>query len=511
MTFSDLGLFEPILRAVAAEGYSTPTAIQRDAIPHILAGRDLLGTAQTGTGKTAAFTLPLLDRLRRPSSAPQGNAKRPAIRSLILCPTRELAAQISESVAAYGRFLGLRQHAIFGGVNQFHQVRALRRGLDTLIATPGRLLDLVNQGHIDLSGIEILVLDEADRMLDMGFLPDLKRILKLLPAKRQNLLFSATMPEEIRSLADGLLRDPVRINATPKSMAAPKIDQSVCFVKKNDKPAMLKEVLNLDAVSRALVFARTKHGADRVVKDLERSGIRAVAIHGNKSQAARTKALASFRSAEPPVLVATDLASRGIDVDGISHVINFDIPDLPETYLHRIGRTARAGATGIAISLCDRSQERGSWRAIEKSVGAPIRVLPALDADGVVQDADTAMTGVDQALSSADRPSRAERQPSQRQQTPSGTKRKPAWQKRKPAGKPRKPSTGWNAAEARGEGRGQPAHRSAAPTNHPPQGSHGPNHQGKRRHPGDGAPAASGQRKFGKKRFKHARRGSTAA
>jgi ATP-dependent RNA helicase RhlE len=363
MKFEELGLAEPILRAVTAEGYTTPTPIQVKSIPHVLAGSDLLGCAQTGTGKTAAFALPilhLLDASGQRSAAnhqpkqetrrhenghghhkPKHDHRQPRtahhIRALILCPTRELAAQIGDSFRCYGRNLHLKHTVIFGGVNQHHQVQALRRGVEILIATPGRLMDLMNQGYVDLKHLEIFVLDEADRMLDMGFIPDIRRIVKQIPPKRQTLFFSATMPPDIRALADTILHNPVTVQVSPVASTVELISQSVYFVPRKGKPALLKHLIKDWQMGRTLVFTRTKHGADKVVKELLRGGIKAEAIHGNKSQNHRTRTPNAFKSTSPPVLVATDIASRGIDVDEITHVINFDIPNVPETYVHRIG------------------------------------------------------------------------------------------------------------------------------------------------------------------------------
>jgi ATP-dependent RNA helicase RhlE len=371
MSFHELGLSEPILRAVSAEGYTTPTPIQSQSIPHVIAGRDLLGCAQTGTGKTAAFALPILHRLTAAGNPSKGRGRR--IRTLILSPTRELAAQIAGSMSVYGRHTALRHTVVYGGVSQQPQTRALQHGVDVLIATPGRLVDLMNQGFVDLGSVEIFVLDEADRMLDMGFLPDLKRVIAKVPKNRQTLFFSATMPDEIRQLANQILRDPVEVRITPVKATTELIEQSVCFVPKQQKAKLLTEMLSGQAVSRAIVFTRTKHGADKVVRQLNHSGIRAEAIHGNKSQNARQKALASFKSNRPPILVATDVASRGIDVDAISHVFNYDLPIEPETYVHRIGRTGRAGATGIAISFCDHD-ERKQLKAIERLLRRSLNV-----------------------------------------------------------------------------------------------------------------------------------------
>jgi len=364
-----LNLAEPLLKALAAEKYSVPTPIQAAAIPHLLAGRDLLGCAQTGTGKTAAFALPILQHL----DAKRAQATPNAPRVLVLAPTRELAAQIDESFRVYGRNLRLRQTVIYGGVGQNPQVQAMRRGVHVLVATPGRLLDLMNQGHIRLDKLEVFVLDEADRMLDMGFLPDLERIISKLPKQRQSLFFSATMPPSIASLANNLLQDPVKVEITPQSTTVELIQQHVHFVTQKDKKALLGHLLDLNQHDRVLVFTRTKHGADKVAKQISLGGHPAAAIHGNKSQSNRQKTLLEFRKGRLRVLVATDLAARGIDVEGVSHVINYDMPHEPESYVHRIGRTGRAGATGIAVSFCD-STERGALRAIEKLVRKPIRV-----------------------------------------------------------------------------------------------------------------------------------------
>ncbi|RZO59754.1 MAG: DEAD/DEAH box helicase [Sandaracinaceae bacterium] len=362
MTFDDLGLSPPLLRALKKTGYEEPTPIQREAIPPALAGRDVLGCAQTGTGKTAAFGLPLLQRLDSIAD------DETALRALILTPTRELAAQIAESLTTYGKYLELWHTVIFGGVNEKPQIAELKRGVDTLVATPGRLLDLMNRGFVDLTDIEIFVLDEADRMLDMGFLPDVKRVIAKLPKKRQTLFFSATMPPPIRALTQELLHDPVSVAVAPVSSTADKVDQRIYFVDKADKRRLLVDLLREEQVEHTLVFTRTKHGANRVVKQLDQAGIRAAAIHGNKSQGARTRALDGFRTGDLNVLVATDIAARGIDVEGITHVINFDLPNVPETYVHRIGRTARAGASGIALSFCEQ-EERPYLVDIERLIG----------------------------------------------------------------------------------------------------------------------------------------------
>jgi ATP-dependent RNA helicase RhlE len=379
MSFAEFGLSEPIVRAVAAEGYTRPTPIQAQAIPVALAGRDLLGMAQTGTGKTAAFALPLLDRLSRGPRPPQNGYRR--LRALILSPTRELAVQIADSLQVYGRDTGLRHTVVVGGAGMQPQIRALKRGVDILVATPGRLEDLRQQGYVDFSRIEIFVLDEADRMLDIGFLPDVRRVVGLLPEERQTLLFSATMPQPIVELADSILRDPARIEIAPVKATTELITQSVCFIPRPQKTRLLATILKTEAVTRALVFTRTKHGADRVVEQLQKAGIAAEALHGNKSHAARQRTLAQFRSTRPPVLVATDLAARGIDVDAVSHVLNYDLPVEPETYVHRIGRTGRAGATGVAVSFCDES-ERKHLRAIERLLKKPLptgKVLQLID------------------------------------------------------------------------------------------------------------------------------------
>jgi ATP-dependent RNA helicase RhlE len=360
MQFQELQLIEPLLRAVHGEGYTEPSPIQVQAIPHALAGRDLMGCAQTGTGKTAAFALPILQRLA--ANKPQGS---PYVRALVLSPTRELASQIGDSFKAYGKFVGLRPLTIFGGVNQNPQIEWLRRGADILVATPGRLLDLIGQGHVKLNRLEVLVLDEADRMLDMGFIHDVRRIISLLPSKRQTLMFSATMPSEIQSLANNILHDPVYVSVTPAATTVDTIEQSVYFVEKANKPALLEHLLRDSSIKRVLVFTRTKHGANKVVKQLARVSVPAEAIHGNKSQSAREHALANFKSGRTRVLVATDIAARGIDVDGITHVINYDLPNEPESYVHRIGRTGRAGASGIAYSFCD-VEERAYLVDIER-------------------------------------------------------------------------------------------------------------------------------------------------
>jgi ATP-dependent RNA helicase RhlE len=369
-SFADLGLGAPLLRAVHDEGYATPTPIQAKAIPHLLAGRDLLGCAQTGTGKTAAFALPILHRL----SGDVRRAEPKACRALVLTPTRELAAQIRASFATYGKYLKLNSAVVFGGVGQERQTKALARGVDVLVATPGRLLDLMGQGLVRLDRIEVFVLDEADRMLDMGFVHDVRRVIAALPARRQSLFFSATMLPEVVRLAGSILNDPVKVEAHPIASTTELVEQRVMFVEKAAKRPLLGRVLKDSAVGRALVFTRTKHGADRVVRQLAQDGIEADAIHGNKSQNARTRALERFRNGAGRVLVATDIAARGIDVEDITHVINYDLPNVPESYVHRIGRTARAGRSGVAISFCD-ADERAWLRDIEALIRTRIRVV----------------------------------------------------------------------------------------------------------------------------------------
>ena len=369
-SFSQLDIIDPIRRALHSEGYSVPTPIQAQAIPLLLAGRDLLGCAQTGTGKTAAFAIPILTRLA-------GTARREGLRgprALVLAPTRELASQIGESFATYGRHLPLRHVVVFGGVGQKPQVDGIRRGAEILVATPGRLLDLMQQGHVRLDGVEALVLDEGDRMLDMGFIQPIRRIVAAVPRQRQTMLFSATLPPDIVALAGGMLHNPATVSVTPTASTAEKVSQWVLHVQSNNKRNLLAEVLRDRAMARVLVFTRTKHGANRVAEHLNRGGVCTEAIHGNKSQSARERALAGFKKGNVRVLVATDIASRGIDVDGITHVINFELPNEPESYVHRIGRTGRAGAAGIALSFCDPS-ERTFLRDIERLTRARLRVV----------------------------------------------------------------------------------------------------------------------------------------
>lgn len=370
MLFEDLNLIEPILKALKQEGYTQPTPIQEQSIPLILKGKDLLGCAQTGTGKTAAFAIPILQLLYQQK---QQHKEQKTIKSLILTPTRELAIQIEESFNAYGRNTGLKHLVIFGGVSQNPQTEALRRGVDILVATPGRLLDLMNQRFVHLEHIQILVLDEADRMLDMGFVNDVKKVIAKLPAKRQTLFFSATMPSEIQQLANTILRNPEKVEVTPVSSTAETIEQALFYVDREDKRSLLLHLLKDKEIRTALVFTRTKHGADKVVKDLLRANITAEAIHGNKSQNARQRALSNFKARTTRILVATDIAARGIDVDELTHVINYELPNVPETYVHRIGRTGRAGASGTALSFCD-GEETEFLRGIHKLINKNIPV-----------------------------------------------------------------------------------------------------------------------------------------
>ncbi len=367
--FTGFGLAQPLLRAIAEEGYTTATPIQGMSIPTLLKGHDLLGVAQTGTGKTASFALPLLHRLSKKGTKPRSS--RP--RALILAPTRELAVQIADSLKTYGRHTHLRSSVVFGGVNIRPQIKTLARGVDVLVATPGRLIDLMNQRHVHLDDVEAFVLDEADRMLDMGFIPDVQKIAAAVPKQRQTLLFSATMPKSIQGLADSLLNDPVQVEVAPTATTVEKVEQHVLFVPKDKKRALISELMADEDIERVLIFTRTKHGADRVARHLDKCGVMSDAIHGNKTQSARQRALKDFRQGHIRALVATDIAARGIDVDGVTHVINFDLPNEPESYVHRIGRTARAGATGIAISFCDHD-ERGYLRDIEKTIRQSVPV-----------------------------------------------------------------------------------------------------------------------------------------
>ena len=371
MTFENLNLIEPILHAVKNEGYTEPTPIQEQAIPVLLQGKDLMGCAQTGTGKTAAFAIPILQLL---FGQPLPSAVKRQIKALIVTPTRELAIQISESFSAYGKYTGLRHTVIYGGVSQHAQTTALRNGVDILVATPGRLLDLIDQRFVTLQNIQFFVLDEADRMLDMGFIHDVKKIIGRLPIKRQSLFFSATMPPEIKKLASTILVNPVKVDIIPIVATSNLIKQSLYFVDKPDKKSLLIHLLQNDTIETALVFTRTKHGADKITKELLRAGINAAAIHGNKSQVARQSALNNFKNKRTRVLVATDIASRGIDVEQLSHVINYEIPNIPETYIHRIGRTGRAGLDGVALSFCD-AEEKEYLKDIYKLLAKSIPII----------------------------------------------------------------------------------------------------------------------------------------
>ena len=378
MSFNHLQLIEPILRALNETGYKTPTPVQEKAIPPILEKRDLLGCAQTGTGKTAAFTIPILQLLNEQPK--QNNHQVVPVQALILTPTRELAIQIGESIEAYGKYLRQKHLVVFGGVSQYNQVNALRRGVEIIVATPGRLIDLMQQGYISLSHIKFFVLDEADRMLDMGFVHDVKRIIAKLPAKRQTLFFSATLPPEIKKLAASLLTDPVKVEVTPPSSTVEIIQQSVYFVEKQNKEALLVHLLKNEEIKTLLVFTQMKHAADKLARQLSRAGIGAEAIHGNKSQNARQKTLENFKNRRTRVLVATDIAARGIDIHELSHVLNFDLPEVPETYVHRIGRTGRAGAGGTAFSFCS-TQDRLLLHNIQKLIGKmiPVEKEPAYE------------------------------------------------------------------------------------------------------------------------------------
>jgi ATP-dependent RNA helicase RhlE len=380
MNFHDLQLAAPILKALSETGYTQPTPIQQQAIPHVLKQRDILGCAQTGTGKTAAFACPIIHLLDQNPAQGKRN-----IRNLILTPTRELAIQIGESFAEYGKYTSIKHTVIFGGVGQDPQVKALQRGIDVLIATPGRLLDLINQKHINLKHLEIFVLDEADRMLDMGFIHDVKKVLTHLPQKRQSLFFSATMAPEIVKLANTILVDPIKVEVTPAATTAKTINQTVYFVDKNNKKFLLLDIMKEQNIDRALVFARTKHGANRLAEFLSKQDIKAHAIHGNKSQTARQTALSDFKNSKTRILVATDIAARGIDIDDLTHVINYELPNVPEQYVHRIGRTGRAGASGIAIGFCD-AEEKPYLKSIQKLIGLEIPVVAEHDYPLMIHD-----------------------------------------------------------------------------------------------------------------------------
>ena len=452
MLFKELPIIEPILKALETEGYAHPTPIQEQSIPIILKSRDLLGCAQTGTGKTAAFAIPILQLLHQ--NRPSGQQKRP-IRSLILTPTRELAIQIAESFDAYGRHTAVRNLVVFGGVSQKNQTDALRQGTDVLVATPGRLLDLMNQGYISLSSIEIFVLDEADRMLDMGFIHDVKRVIAKLPSKRQTLFFSATMPPEISTLAASILTDPLRVEVTPASTTAEKVEQSMYFVSKADKKPLLIHLLQDTRILSALVFTRTKHLANRVATDLTKAGIYAEAIHGNKSQTARQNALSNFKSGRIRVLVATDIAARGIDVEELSHVINFELPNVPETYIHRIGRTGRAGKSGEAISFCE-AEELPYLKDIQKLIGSVVPVVAehpyVADLSAPVMNAPGGATG-----RNGQTQSNARRQPQNQQRSGGGqqSSRRPESQRNE---QPARTANGRDGHYGR-DGRREPADR----------------------------------------------------
>lgn len=370
MIFKELNVIEPVLKAISEAGYEKPTEIQENSIPVVLKGRDILGCAQTGTGKTAAFAIPIIQNI----VTAKGNSKERSIKALIVAPTRELAIQIEENFTIYAKYLDIKNTVIFGGVNQTSQVRKINAGVDVLVATPGRLLDLVNQRHIDLSNVKYFVLDEADRMLDMGMIHDVKKIISKLPKERQNLLFSATMPKEVTKLVNSILKNSVKVEVQPVSSTAEIISQGVYFVPKKNKKSLLIHLLKDESIKSVIVFSRTKHGANKIAKDLEKAGIQSAAIHGNKSQNQRQLALNNFKEGNIRVLVATDIAARGIDIDELSHVINYDLPDVAETYVHRIGRTGRAGASGVAITFCD-EEEKAMFRSIEKIIGKSIPVL----------------------------------------------------------------------------------------------------------------------------------------
>lgn len=420
MTFKELGITPNILKALSAEGYTHPTPIQEQSIPILLRGKDLLGCAQTGTGKTAAFSIPILQHLHLDQHGQKGFRK---VRALIVTPTRELAIQIGESIKAYGKFTGIRSTVIFGGVKQGAQVNALRKGIDVLVATPGRLLDLISQGFITLRDIKYFVLDEADRMLDMGFIHDIRKIIAKLPTRRQSLFFSATMAPDIVKLSNKILGNPESVTVKPEQTTAERVEQAIYFVSKKDKRKLLVHLLKTESIDSVLVFSRTKHGADKIVKILDKSGIKAAAIHGNKSQGARQRALGNFKSGHTKVLIATDIAARGIDVDDLSHVINFDLPNVPETYVHRIGRTGRAGASGIALSFCN-TEERAYLRDIQRLINQKISVItehPFPD------------EGEGDAPENQDRRQRQQSRPSNPRHAGgnnSGKRRRPNWRKR---------------------------------------------------------------------------------
>ena len=461
MRFADLPLAEPIRRAVAELGYDTATPIQAQTIPLIQEGRDVLGCAQTGTGKTAAFALPTLHRLH--ARPPRAGHRVP--RCLVLAPTRELAAQIAESFEAYGAHLDLRTAVVYGGVNAKPQIARLRHGVDVLVATPGRLLDLREQGHVDFSAIQTFVLDEADRMLDMGFIPDIRRVSRALPKKRQTLLFSATMPAEIERLVQDLLHRPAKVEVARRSSTAEGVEQVLYFVDKPHKPALLAHLIHTHSISRAIVFVRTKYGADKLLRKLRRLDIPGEAIHGNKTQNARQRSLERFRDGRCHVLIATDIASRGIDVDDVSHVFNYDLPDDPESYVHRIGRTARAGASGLAVAFCDQ-YERDSLAAVERLIRQQLTVRRD-HPDGVPEGKAANLTAARKK-----KPARTTR-PTQKKKKPASPPRGAAQPNRKsPGKKKRSPKDGQSSSTPRARGgnkktksRGKPADkpRSSSP------------------------------------------------
>ncbi|MEK7255552.1 MAG: DEAD/DEAH box helicase, partial [Bacteroidota bacterium] len=457
MTFQELNLIEPILKALEEEGYTIPTPIQAQAIPVLLQHKDLLGCAQTGTGKTAAFAIPILQILHAQTPAQRQQRK---TKALILTPTRELAIQIGDSFSAYGRHTGLRNLVIFGGVSQVPQVEAIRRGTEILVATPGRLLDLINQRLLSLQDISLFVLDEADRMLDMGFIHDVKKVIQQIPKERQTLLFSATMPAEIAHLADSILKNPVKVAVTPVSSTVEAIEQAVYFVEKNRKKYLLIHLLKNPAVTSALVFTRTKHGANRVAQDLTKAGVKAEAIHGNKSQGARQAALGNFKASRTRVLVATDIAARGIDLEELSHVINFDLPNIPETYVHRIGRTGRAGASGIALSFCD-DEEKAYLRDIQKLIG---KKIPVVEAQPFIVEAVLAEAPVAEGRQTAQRPDNQQRRGEFSRQNA-----QPAERQQRRGEAPKQPSEG---QQRRGEGERQAGNfNENKPSQHENQGS----------------------------------------
>jgi ATP-dependent RNA helicase RhlE len=485
--FLDLGLAEPITRALADEQYATPTPIQAQTIPQVMQGRDVVGIAQTGTGKTAAFALPILNHLsnNRQRALPKG------CRVLVLSPTRELSAQIVDSFKAYGRYLRPTVALAIGGVNINPQMRALAHGVDVLVATPGRLLDLMSHRAIQLDRVEVFVLDEADRMLDMGFIHDIRRIVGKLPAKRQTLFFSATMPREITELANSMLKDPVRVAVTPAATTVERIDQRVIMVDRGAKPGLLAQLLRSETIDRVLVFTRTKHGADKVVRSLVTAQIPAEAIHGNKSQNQRERVLANFRTGKVKILVATDIAARGIDVEGISHVVNFDLPNIPESYVHRIGRTARAGAEGIAISFCD-GEERAYLRDIEKLIRISI---PSTDQRGVRPAAAPPANGDAASLQEwtshdsrqANGPKKQQnrqRQNKPQQGRPAQQQGKPAQQRKPHAAQPHEPHNGHQKQPQR-NGRQQQPQRNGQQQQ--PQRSGNQQHRAPAQNPGDGS------------------------